>query len=457
MFRILSSLLIFTFFAFHSTFSQNIPPIPITVGPHPTFIHGFFSFTFNDYKLIVTTLGIDANFNGVEDSGDVKPALYQISVNKILSGNYQGDLLTQLEFASLPFPTRIYIDNIGNFAYLPSKLMVKKILLESGDVISSLNPFTDLQMPEDAFITSVYSWDGLIFLTVNGTDLDKVYIINESSKQIMFETNTDPYPIQTVVAGKYLFILCEGIMNQNNSKLIIYEIDNTQGLYLNFAKEIDLGDTGNHIFNHQNNKLIITMNSSHEIHILDIANLEIEKTIKMPTKNFDGPREANVIGDNSIIVSAYDGNLYTYDFDGNELSKTSLNAKLEGLFTYTLNPVLNYHIVAVTSPFLLDYSTNDKVFLFVNFSNVEESLLQPSIKLYPNPSREFISLKFEESFAEGFKLTLHDILGRAVREYEFYFAGKEVMIPVNDLPFGRYTAQISYKGKQFAIPFSIIR
>ncbi len=455
--RTLSLLLILTLLSLYPTLSQTLQPIPITVGPSPTYINGFFSFTKNDYKLIVTTLGIDANFNGIEDSGDVKPALYQISLNKILTGNYQGDMLTELEFASLPFPTRIYVDNSGNFAYVPSKLSLKKILLETGNIISTINPFKNLELPEDAIITSVYLMDNLIFLTVHGTEFDKLYIIDENTNQILVDTNTDPYPIQTIVAGKYLFILTEGTFGQNNSKLWVYEIDNTQGLYLNYAKEFDIGDGGNHIFNYQNNKLLITMNGSHEILILDIPNLQIEDTIKTPTTGFDGPRESNVVGDNAIVVSAYDGNLYTFDFNGNQLSKISLNSKLEGIFSYSLNPVLNYYIVAVTSPFLLDYSPNDKVYLFVNFSNVEESSLQTKVKLYPNPSRDYISLKFEEIYADILHLSIVNVMGQTVKEYQFKFAGDGIKVPVDDLPIGSYAVHISYDGKNFAIPFSIIR
>ncbi|MFN3307035.1 MAG: T9SS type A sorting domain-containing protein, partial [Candidatus Kapaibacteriota bacterium] len=377
--------------------------------------------------------------------------------NKILTGNYNGDLLTELEFASLPFPTRVYVDNAGNFAYIPSMLTVKKILLETGDIVSTIDPFKSIEMPEDAFITSVYSMDELIFLTVHGTDFDKLYIYNANTNEIMFDTNTDPYPIQTLVAGKYLFILCEGIMGQNNSKLWVYEIDNTQGLYLNFTKEFDVGDAGNHIFNHQNNKLLITANGSHEIHILDIPNLTIEDTIKTPTTGFDGPRESNVIGNDAIVVSAYDGNLYTFDFNGVQLSKISLNSKLEGIFTYTLNPVLNYYIVAVTSPFQPNYSPNDKVFLFVNFSTVEESTSPIKANLYPNPSQDYISLKFEENLTNTFNLNIVNIFGQTLKKYQFTYAGNEIKIPVNDLSIGTYTALISYDGNNFALPFSIIR
>lgn len=448
-------LFVLTFEIVHSQTPNT--PIPITVGPAPTYINGYFSFSYNDYRLIVTTLGIDANFNGVEDSGDVKPALYSVSVNDIMEGNFNGALLKELDFGSIPFPTRIYIDNNGFFAYLPNKLFIDRIQLESGALITHISPFSNSNLPEDAYIASVNYFNGYLFVSVRGTNINNFYIIDESKSEIVFETATEPNPQQSLLVGNYLFILCEGNFGQNDSKLMVYNV-NLETREIVFVKTIELGNTGNHLALSGNGKLIVTMNGSHQIHIIDVGNLSIEKTIQLPTTGFDGPRESAVIGENSIVTTAFDGNLYIYDFDGNQTGKIKVGEKLEGLFAYVFpNPNMNLIIVAATSPFKQDYSANDKVYLFVNFSDVKEANSSTEPKIYPNPVKDFAKLSINNSFDTPITIQIIDNLGQIVGEYKFNLAGQEVLIPVIGQPSGIYTARVISKSRIEQIPFVVAR
>ncbi|MCX7908307.1 MAG: T9SS type A sorting domain-containing protein [Ignavibacteria bacterium] len=452
-------LLILVLLAQLEIFSQANKPIPITVGPKPTYVNGFFNFLVNDYRLIVTTLGIDKNFNGKEDSGDVKPALYQISLNQIMNGNFTGSLLTELDFGSLPFPTRIAIDNIGNFAYIPNKLTISKILLESGDIITTINPFSKLNLPPDAYISSVDFVNGYLFLSVRAKNYNNFFIVKESTLDIIFETATEPNPQQSVVVGNYLFILCEGTLGQNNSKLWVYEIKSFDQWEIAFVKEFEIGDTGNHLRKVGNDKLLITMNGSHQIHILNVTTLQIEKTIQLPTSGYDGPRESGIIGDKTIVTTAYDGNLYIFDTNGNQLGRISIANKLEGIFTYTFpNPNMNFSIVVATSPFLPNYQPNDKIYLFVNFlSNVENNIFLNNFKIFPNPANDYIVLSLNSDSEFPTKLSIFDKLGNKIKEFNFSFVGKDLLIPISDLPSGSYLAKIYGTNVVQTLPFVVVK
>jgi hypothetical protein len=453
----LTTLFFILFLSISISFSQTTP-IPITVGPTPTYLTGFFNFTKNDYRLIVATLGIDQNFNGVEDSGDVKPAFYQISFDQIMSGNLNGTLLKELDFASLPFPTRIAIDNTNSFLYYPNGLIINKLLLETGDVITSFNPFQNIELPSDAYIASVYHNNGYLFLSLRGTNFNSFYIVRESDSQIVFETATEANPQQSLVVGKYLFILCEGSFGQNDSKLWVYELrsfDETS-FEIAFVKDIEIGDTGNHLALAGSNTLIITMNGSHQIHLLNVNDLTIEKTIQLPTTSYNGPRESGVIGDSIIVTTAYDGNLYIFNFDGNQIGSINTTDKLEGVYTYIFpNPNMNYYIVAASSPFHPDYTSNDKVYVFLNFSDVAETNRISEINPYPNPANDFVKISLGSELDQEFTLSIFDGIGNKIKDFHFHFAGSEILIPVNDLPTGYYIARLITNGISHSLPFVV--
>lgn len=433
----------FLLFSAVSKSQQNVP-IPITVGPNPTFIDGYFSFTQNDYKLFITTLGFDQNYNGIEEEGDVKPGIYQISFNQIISGNLNATLVKELEFASLPFPTRIYVDKIGNFVLVPNKFSILKVNLESGDIINTLNPLENFQLPEDSYISSIYYHNGHIFIGVNSLSVHSFFIVNESNLNVMFETACEQNPLQSVVVGNYLFILLEGIFGQNNSKLWVYEIRSFDPFEIVFVKEIDLGDTGNHIAKVGNDKLLITMNGSHQVHIFNIPNLEIEKTIQLPTSEYDGPRESGITGENTIVTTAFDGNLYYYDLNGNSLGKINIGNKLEGLFTYTFqNPNMNLSVVATSSPFLPNYQPNNKVYLIINSINSAEDNFVNNLNFYPNPTKDFINITLRRGIEFPTRVEIFDVFGNKLKEFNFQFVGEKILIPTYDLPNGLYYAKIN--------------
>ncbi|ROL56392.1 T9SS C-terminal target domain-containing protein [Bacteroidetes/Chlorobi group bacterium Naka2016] len=448
------------FISFLFVSNSQVPnvPIPITVGPQPTYINGYYNFSQNDYRLVVTSLGVDANFNGVEDPGDQKPALYTISINEIMSGKFSGTVLRELDFGSLPFPTRIYVDINGNFAYVPNKLKIDKISLENGDIIYSLNPFANQTLPEDAFIQSVFVYSGLVFVTVQGTNINNFYIFEEQTSEIFFESAAELYPQQILVIGNYLLILCEGTFGQNDSKLMIYQISDLASKLIVYVNTIDIGDTGNHLYPVGTDKVIVTMNGSHQVHIINLATAEIEKTIQFPTTGFDGPRESAIVSQNYIVSTAYDGNLYIHNFEGVKTGQTFVGDKLEGLFAYTFpNPNMNFTIVAATSPFKPDYTPNDKVYLFVNFSDVKESLEALTAKLYPNPAKDFVQIYLNTDSSAPVEIQIVDQMGRNVEKFSFNIAGKEILLPINTISDGLYFAKVSSNGRIQSIPFVVIR
>ena len=61
-----------------------------------------------------------------------------------------------------------------------------------------------------------------------------------------------------------------------------------------------------------------------------------------------------------------------------------------------------------------------------------------SVKLYPNPATEFLSVRLEAPSARHVSLTLHNIIGNTLEVESEIVDDSEVRIKVKDLPSGYY-------------------
>lgn len=445
------------FFISSSSFAQFNAVVPVEVGKSPTYISGYYDFVLHDYLLLVTTLGYDANFNSVEDPDDEKPALYKVSYTSVVSGNLQAQKIVDLPFASLPFPTRIGIDAASNLIILPdTNFGIAFYQISDGTKTKTIYPFKESNLPPDTYISAISYSNNLLLVSVRGTATNQFFIVNPETSEIIFETATETNPQQALIQNNKLLILCEGTFGSSNSKLIVYDIldINPNGFNIIYNKTIDLGDTGNHLALMDENNILITINGSHEIHILNTQTLEISKTIKLPTSGYDGPRESNFFNNQYILTTAFDGNLYTFDKDGNQIGKTNLNAKLEGLFSVSF-PTLNFYLVAVTSPFTNTYSPNNQIFILVNLSNVEETKDLLSLSASPNPASEFCKIVLPYSVSSKATIEIFTNNGETVQQLLINLVGKELLFPVNHLANGIYFAKVTFEDKILTIPFVV--
>lgn len=76
--------------------------------------------------------------------------------------------------------------------------------------------------------------------------------------------------------------------------------------------------------------------------------------------------------------------------------------------------------------------------------------------IYPNPASELINIRVNdaEQLLHGFRLTLHDISGKAYRVDSFVL-GNQIRIPVSHLAAGRYTLKMELPGQSCS--FSIVK
>ncbi|MCX7879583.1 MAG: T9SS type A sorting domain-containing protein [Ignavibacteria bacterium] len=445
-----------------SVFGQGTAPTQITVGKTPTFVTGFYDFQKHDYFIYVISLGYDQDFNRKEDPGDEKPAIYYTSYTQVLAGKFTANKLIDLPFGTLPFPTRIAFDNVQKTIFTPGpNNTIEKYSLQSGEKLKTYEPFKNLTLPADIYISSIYYKNNKLFISVvseTSEDMHQLFIYDENSESLIFDTKTEPYPIQSLVIGNHLFILCSGLSNSNNSKLWIYSI-NFNPFEMLFLKELDLGDTGNHLSSFNDSLLVITMNGTHQVHLVDLANLNIVRTIQFPTTDWNGPRESVEFRKSAIVTTAYDGNLYIHSLDGNLLSKVNLGNKLEGIFAYSFeSQMINFNFAIVTSPFLANYQPNDKVIAFLNFSNVDNSVANKISYAFPNPSIDYIKIKIQDEQADINSIEIVDMMGNIVAKYTFTIFGSEIMLPTNELPNGTHFARIISNSKIIdVVPFVVNR
>ncbi len=445
-----------------ASFSQPAAPLQIQVGKSPTFAYGYYDFVSHDFRLEFFTIGYDANFDKKEDPDDEKPAWYRLTYSKIITGNTTPEKVRDFPFASLNFPTRIAIDESSGLVFVPNKSpKIAQYNLADGALTDEL--FAADSNDIGFTITAIHKYDKFLFVSIRYTGIldtvlrNFVNVIDLQTKKIILTIEAPQMVQQTIVANNKLFILGEGNFGEESSQITVYDISDLQNSNVSFINSINVGNTGNHLSIYPPNKLVVTVNGSHTIHIVNTENLQIEKTIQLPTSGYNGPRESQPYGDNTIITTAYDGKLYLHSVDGLLLSTINLENKLEGIFTYVSpNPNIKFDIVVVTSPFKEDYSPNNITYIMVNFTSVDEKN-PPSVYLYPTPATSFIKLNIQTPINNLSKFEIIDNVGNIIRTYSFDVLGSEILLPIDGISPGTYFARITSDEKILIIPFSIIR
>jgi DNA-binding beta-propeller fold protein YncE len=135
----------------------------------------------------------------------------------------------------------------------------------------------------------------------------------------------DPEPIPDTYANG-LFILNEGLFQQNNSTLSYYNFKDgtfTENIFLD-VNHRGLGDVGNDLQQY-GSKLYIVVNNSNIVEVVDVNTVQSLKTINLPQKQ---PR----------FVAFLDGKAYISCFDGDVVRVDTASLEVEATVHSGLNP-----------------------------------------------------------------------------------------------------------------------
>ena len=101
-----------------------------------------------------------------------------------------------------------------------------------------------------------------------------------------------------------------------------------------------------------------------------------------------------------------------------------------------------YYFVLASSSFGC-VSSSDTVFV-TNYSNIENQSLISSLKIYPNPAQDFISIEFENS-GEAVKIQIVNVYGNIFysENTDYYQLNYSNKIDIKDYPCGIYFIQLS--------------
>ena len=83
-----------------------------------------------------------------------------------------------------------------------------------------------------------------------------------------------------------------------------------------------------------------------------------------------------------------------------------------------------------------------------NFSNA---------MVYPNPTKEKLTIKLQQAFASASRLKITDISGRTVLQQNIAAGEKNINLQVNHLPAGRYFIQLNNSSNLVNQSFVIIK
>jgi len=130
-------------------------------------------------------------------------------------------------------------------------------------------------------------------------------------------TPPTPTPVDAQIKG--LYILNEGLFQQNNSTISYYDFE-TQTFHANLFLEVNqrgLGDTGNDLKQY-GSKLYCVVNNSNRVEVMDFATAKSVKVISLPGKS---PRSI-AFYQNKAFVSCFDGDVVRIDTATLEVDRT---------------------------------------------------------------------------------------------------------------------------------------
>lgn len=424
----------------------------IQVGQTPIYVN-------SDYNGVIHIFcaGVDANFNGIfeVDSGDVSASWW-----KYFPGYKTPTKVMDLNgFLDTPFRPAIVNDTI--YFNLNSKVQSFDLINNSlvNDCVINLKA-NAVSIDKNNMYLSIRVYDGWALLD------NYVLVYNLNSKTITDTLKTNANVQQTLpfsfVQYSYLAVLSEGVMNNNNSTLQLFKIQDNKFQQID---SVNIGDVGNYLKFTGSDKLAIVINNSHKVMLYDFFEHKLSDSILLPTTGWNGPREIVDIpflcgySLSGYVISSYNGYIYHYTSLGtNYCDSIQTDGKAEGMYS-------DFSYLYVTNPFKADYSSNNIVDIFrLTLSANEINQLTTKCTISPNPVINQAKLSFtsDNQITDNLVINILDYNGKTVysttilanntNEIEWNFSANEIGINT-----GYYIAQIQYNSIKKNIPFLVIK
>lgn len=91
------------------------------------------------------------------------------------------------------------------------------------------------------------------------------------------------------------------------------------------------------------------------------------------------------------------------------------------------------------------------------YERYEQGDLSKSVKLFPNPAVEYLSVKLEAPHAKQLKVALHSIIGNTVEVETETVDDHEIRIRVKDLPAGYYLLALKDDASNFKGTYKFLK
>ncbi len=399
--------------------------------------------------------GVDANFNGQQDSGDIQPAV-------VVSWSEPGGVFSlgiTLPWGPLSFPVRAasVIGREGATFYVPR--------------IDRLTRFTLFrEQPEDTLLpVGVQAvsrvGDTLLVSRRTGTDEGEVWILFPDGRVDTVRVHACPN-IQQVLwdaRRQQLIVLCEGVFGNTNATVhFLPRADASQDVI------VPVGDTGNFLLL-EGDTLLVVSNGSHELYVLDPTTHLSHRfpPLSTGTSGYGGPREALLLtlpnGQRTVLVSTYSRDVRWIDLaTGAVLQILPLSGLAEGMALRRLGDTLE---LWVTQPFTPAYSPDSSVAIFrlVITSSVAETAAGEELRLLPTVIDEgpaLVSWKLPEGAASQVRAEVYSMDGRRWKTWELPLAATGELLAVlplsrTELASGWYLLRLSAGTRSAAVSFFV--
>ncbi len=249
---------------------------------------------------------IDQNFNGTQDPEDVPPSWWIVDAHTFSIKNS-----VSLPWQALSFPVRIAIDSVHNIIYLP---VADSIFAYDLNTQQAVDTFAIGKFARSVSID--IPSQTLFFCTADPSTVYR-YNLATGNLETLFSADTIAFaqtalPIRLRNGDSLLAVLFEGTFGQTDSRLLL--------LYPDHTRSFAIGGLGNHIAAF-GDTLVVTMNGSHQVHLVDLRSETIVKTLATGTDGYNGPRES-LLWKNWLITSTYNSDIRIFDLDNGSLKYT---------------------------------------------------------------------------------------------------------------------------------------
>lgn len=374
--------------------------------------------------------GVDANFNGVQDSGDVPPAL----VMGWTEAGGTGFLGISLPWGPLSFPLRTIalFDSGRTRVYLPRIDRLTVFSIPIGERL------------EDTLLTVGVQavariGDTLLLTCRTGADSGEIWFLMPDGSRDTIVVRGCPNIQQLLWDARrgQLIVLCEGVFGQQNASVHFVPLGNPDR-----STQVPVGDTGNFLLL-EGDTLIVVANGSHELYLLDPAtHSAVRQPIGVGTSGYGGPREALLLtlpnGQRTALVSTYSRDIRWIDLSsGSVLQILPLSGLAEGMALRRFGDTLE---LWVTQPFTPTYAADSTIALFrlVVPSSVPEAAMETGPRVTPSIVREgpaLVSWKLPAGSTARVWAELYDLQGRQWGRWEFAVSAAGELVAV--LPVSR--------------------